>query len=232
MALIDLVNYQSTILTATTEAKSINNSFAAAYWPWVQTLDPSTGQQVFVPASTLIPGVYAFNDTAAEVWNAPAGTTRGVMSTALRAERKLTKTNRDDLYKANVNPIATLSTTGVTVFGQKTLKKKKSATDRINVRRLLIELKIQIGNLAENLVFEQNTTTTRENFLAQVNPLLASIQQRQGLTDFKVIMDETNNTPDVIDNNQLIGAIFLKPTKTAEFISLNFNITSTGADFS
>ena len=232
LSIIDLVNYQSTILTVTTEAKSINNSFAAAYWPWVQTLDPSTGQQVFVPASTLIPGVYAFNDTAAEVWNAPAGTTRGVMSTALRAERKLTKTNRDDLYKANVNPIATLSTTGVTVFGQKTLKKKKSATDRINVRRLLIELKIQIGNLAENLVFEQNTTTTRENFLAQVNPLLASIQQRQGLTDFKVIMDETNNTPDVIDNNQLIGAIFLKPTKTAEFISLNFNITSTGADFS
>ena len=232
MALIDLVNYQSTILTATTEAKSINNSFAAAYWPWVQTLDPSTGQQVFVPASTLIPGVYAFNDAAAEVWNAPAGTTRGVMSTAIRAERKLTKTNRDDLYKANVNPIATLPTTGVTVFGQKTLKKKQSATDRINVRRLLIELKLQIGNLADNLVFEQNTAATRNNFLAQVNPLLSSIQQRQGLTDFKVVMDETNNTPNVIDNNQLVGAIFIKPTKTAEFISLNFNITSTGADFS
>ena len=232
IALIDLVNYQSTILTATTEAKSLNNSFAAAYWPWVQTLDPSTGQQVFVPASTLIPGVYAFNDAVAEVWNAPAGTTRGVMSTAIRAERKLTKTNRDDLYKANVNPIATLPTTGVTVFGQKTLKKKQSATDRINVRRLLIELKLQIGNLADNLVFEQNTAATRNDFLAQVNPLLSSIQQRQGLTDFKVVMDETNNTPNVIDNNQLVGAIFIKPTKTAEFIKLNFNITSTGADFS
>jgi len=232
MALIDLVNYQSTILTATTEAKSINNSYAAAYWPWVQTLDPSTGQQVFVPASTLIPGVYAFNDAAAEVWNAPAGTTRGVMSTAIRAERKLTKSNRDDLYKANVNPLATLPTTGVTVFGQKTLKKKLSATDRINVRRLLIELKLQIGNLADNLVFEQNTAATRNDFLAQVNPLLTSIQQRQGLTDFKVVMDETNNTPNVIDTNQLVGAIFIKPTKTAEFITLNFNITSTGADFS
>ena len=232
MTIVDLVNYQSTILTATTEAKAINNSYAAAYWPWVQTLDPSTGQQVFVPASTLIPGVYAFNDAAAEVWNAPAGTSRGVMSTAIRAERRLTKTNRDDLYKSNVNPIATLPTTGVTVFGQKTLKKKQSATDRINVRRLLIELKTQIGNLAENLVFEQNTATTRNDFLAQVNPLLSSIQQRQGLTDFKVVMDETNNTPNVIDNNQLVGAIFIKPTKTAEFISLNFNITSTGADFS
>ena len=232
LAIIDLEDYQSTLLEVTTEAKTINNSYVAAYWPWVQTSDPSTGQQVFVPASTLIPSVFAFNDGAADVWFAPAGTNRGVMPTVFRAERKLTKTQRDDLYKANVNPLATIPTVGVTVFGQKTLKKKKSATDRINVRRLLIELKTQIGNLAENLVFEQNTTTTRENFLAQVNPLLASIQQRQGLTDFKVIMDETNNTPDVIDNNQLIGAIFLKPTKTAEFISLNFNITSTGADFS
>ena len=232
LAIIDLEDYQSTLLEVTTEAKTINNSYVATYWPWVQTADPSTGQQIFVPASTLIPSVFAFNDGAADVWFAPAGTNRGVMSTVFRAERKLTKTQRDDLYKANVNPLATIPTVGVTVFGQKTLKKKKSATDRINVRRLLIDLKIQIGNLAENLVFEQNTTTTRENFLAQVNPLLASIQQRQGLTDFKVIMDETNNTPDVIDNNQLIGAIFLKPTKTAEFISLNFNITSTGADFS
>ena len=232
LAIIDLEDYQSTLLEVTTEAKTINNSYVAAYWPWVQTADPSTGQQVFVPASTLIPSVFAFNDGAADVWFAPAGTNRGVMPTVFRAERKLTKTQRDDLYKANVNPLATIPTVGVTVFGQKTLKKKKSATDRVNVRRLLIELKIQIGNLAENLVFEQNTTTTRENFLAQVNPLLASIQQRQGLTDFKVVMDETNNTPDVIDNNQLIGAIFLKPTKTAEFISLNFNITSTGADFS
>jgi uncharacterized protein len=232
LAIIDLEDYQSTLLEVTTEAKTINNSYVATYWPWVQTSDPSTGQQVFVPASTLIPSVFAFNDGAADVWFAPAGTNRGVMPTVFRAERKLTKTQRDDLYKANVNPLATIPTVGVTVFGQKTLKKKKSATDRVNVRRLLIELKTQIGNLAENLVFEQNTTTTRENFLAQVNPLLASIQQRQGLTDFKVIMDETNNTPDVIDNNQLIGAIFLKPTKTAEFISLNFNITSTGADFS
>ena len=232
LSIIDLEDYQSTLLEVTTEAKTINNSYAAAYWPWVQTADPSTGQQVFVPASTLIPSVFAFNDGATDVWFAPAGTNRGVMPTVFRAERKLTKTQRDDLYKANVNPLATIPTVGVTVFGQKTLKKKKSATDRINVRRLLIELKIQIGNLAENLVFEQNTNITRENFLAQVNPLLASIQQRQGLTDFKVVMDETNNTPDIIDNNQLIGAIFLKPTKTAEFISLTFNITSTGADFS
>ena len=231
LAIIDLEDYQSQLLEVTTEAKSINSSFAAAYWPWVQTIDPSTSQQVYVPASTLIPSVFAFNDAAAEVWNAPAGTTRGVMSTAIRVEKKLTKTQRDDLYKANVNPLATIPTTGITVFGQKTLKKKKSATDRINVRRLLIELKNQLGNLAENLVFEQNTAALRNDFVSQANDFLSSVQQRQGLTDFRVVMDDSNNTPNVIDNNQLIGAIFIKPTKTAEFITLNFNITSTGATF-
>ena len=231
MAILDLVVYQSPIIPVTVASKAINNSYAATYWPWIQTLDPSTAQQIWVPASTMIPGVYAFNDASAEVWNAPAGTLRGVISNAIRAERKLTKTNRDDLYKANVNPITTSPNTGVTVFGQKTLKKKLSATDRINVRRLLIELKTQIGNMAENLVFEQNTVATRNDFLSQVNPYLSSIQQRQGLIDYKVIMDDTNNTPNVIDNNQLVGAIYIKPTKTAEFITLSFNITPTGATF-
>ena len=179
----------------------------------------------------MIPGIYAFNDSTAEVWNAPAGNSRGVINNAIRAERKLTKTNRDDLYKANVNPITTSPNSGVVVFGQKTMNKKQSATDRVGVRRLLIELKTQIGNLAENLVFEQNTASTRNDFLSQVNPYLSSIQQRQGLIDFKVVMDETNNTSQVIDNNQLIGAIYIKPTKTAEFISLSFNITPTGVTF-
>jgi len=231
LAIIDLEDYQSQLLEVTTEAKSINSSYAATYWPWVQTIDPSTSQQVFVPASTIIPSVFAFNDSVAEVWNAPAGTARGVMSTVIRAEKKLTKSQRDSLYKANVNPLTTLTNTGVTVFGQKTLKKKQSATDRINVRRLLIELKNQLGNLAENLVFEQNTAALRNDFINQANAFLSSVQQRQGLTDFRVVMDDTNNTPNVIDNNQLIGAIFIKPTKTAEFVSLNFNITSTGATF-
>ena len=231
MAIIDLLDYQATLLEVTTEAKSLNSSFAAAYWPWVLTLDPNLATQVFVPASTLIPGVYAFNDSAAEVWFAPAGTTRGTMPIVVRAERKLTKSNRDDLYKANVNPLATFTNTGVTVFGQKTLSKRKSATDRVNVRRLLIELKTQISNLAENLVFEQNTAATRNDFLSQVNPLLTSIQERQGLVDFRVVMDETNNTPTTIDNNQLIGDIFIKPTKSVEFITLNFNITPSGVDF-
>ena len=135
------------------------------------------------------------------------------------------------LYQSNINPIATFPGVGVVVFGQKTLQKKKSALDRVNVRRLLIELKNYISQIADSLVFEQNNLITRNNFLSQVNPYLSSIQQQQGLTDFRVIMDESNNTPNVVDNNQLVGQIYLQPTKTVEFIVLDFNILPTGATF-
>jgi len=231
MTLIDLVGYGSPIIPVTTNALTYDTSYAAAYWPWVATIDPNSGRQVWVPASTLIPGVYAFNDNIAEPWFAPAGINRGRMSTVIRAERYLTQGNRDLLYESNVNSIATFPNTGVTVFGQKTLQKKKSALDRVNVRRLLIELKNYISQVADTLVFEQNNVTTRNNFLAQVNPYLASVQQRQGLTSFSVVMDESNNTPTTIDNNQLIGQIYLQPTKTVEFILLDFNILPTGATF-
>jgi hypothetical protein len=231
MTLLDLVRYGSPIIPVTTNALTYDTSYAAAYWPWVQTIDPNSARQVWIPASTLIPGVYAFNDNISEPWFAPAGTNRGRMSTVIRAERYLTQGNRDLLYENNINSIATFPNTGVTVFGQKTLQKKRSALDRVNVRRLLIELKNYISQVADTLVFEQNTVTTRNNFLSQVNPYLASVQQRQGLTAFKVVMDETNNTPTTIDNNQLIGQIYLQPTKTVEFIILDFNILPTGATF-
>jgi hypothetical protein len=231
MTVLDLAKYNENILPVTTNALTYDTSYAAAYWPWLQTIDPDSGRQVWVPASTMIPGVYAFNDNIAEPWFAPAGINRGRMTTVIRAERSLTQGNRDLLYESNVNSIATFPNTGVTVFGQKTLQKKKSALDRVNVRRLLIELKNYISQVADTLVFEQNTVTTRNNFLSQVNPYLASVQQRQGLTAFKVIMDESNNTPTTIDNNQLIGQIYLQPTKTVEFIILDFNILPTGATF-
>jgi hypothetical protein len=231
MTLLDLVGYNQNILSVTTNALTYDTSYAAAYWPWVQTIDPNSARQVWVPASTLIPGVYAFNDNIAEPWFAPAGINRGRLTTVIRAERYLTQGNRDTLYESNVNSIATFPNTGVTVFGQKTLQKKRSALDRINVRRLLIELKNYISQVADTLVFEQNTVTTRNNFLSQVNPYLASVQQRQGLIAFRVVMDETNNTPTTIDNNQLIGQIYLQPTKTIEFIILDFNILPTGATF-
>jgi hypothetical protein len=231
IAVIDLVKYNQTISTVVQQAGGIDNSYTATYWPWLQTVDPNSGQLVFIPASTFIPGVYAFTDASADPWFAPAGITRGGMGQVVRAERRLTSNNRDTLYEANVNPIATFPQQGVVVFGQKTLQKAASALDRVNVRRLLITLKDFISQIADNLVFEQNTIATRQNFLTQVNPYLESVQQRQGLFAFKVVMDESNNTPDVIDRNELIGQIFLQPTRTAEFIILDFNVLPTGATF-
>jgi hypothetical protein len=231
IAIIDLVGYNSQVNAVINQASGFDSSYAATYWPWLQTIDPNTGEAVWVPASTMIPGVYAFTDASSDPWFAPAGITRGALGQVIRAERKLTAGNRDDIYEANVNPIATFPGSGVTVFGQKTLQKRASALDRVNVRRLLIALKGFIGQVAEGLVFEQNTAATRNNFLSQVNPYLESVQQRQGLYAFKVVMDETNNTADVVDRNELVGQIFLQPTRTAEFIVLDFNVLPTGAVF-
>ena len=228
---MDLENYGSTITATTGTAASVDNSYVAAYWPWLQLADPDSRQLVWSVPSALIPGVYAFNDKSAEAWFAPAGINRGGLGTVTQAERKLTQTNRDDLYTGKVNPIATFPGRGVVVFGQKTLQSQASALDRVNVRRLLIELKSFISQIADNLVFEQNTAATRNNFLGQVNPYLESVQQRQGLYAFKVVMDASNNGPDVVDRNQMVGAIYLQPTKTAEFIYLDFNILPTGATF-
>lgn len=231
LAIVDPAVYGATLLTMTANALNYNSSYAACYAPWLQVTDPNSGQLVWVPASTLIPGVFAYNDNVSETWFAPAGLSRGGLSTVVRPERKLSQANRDTLYEGNVNPIASFPNNGTVVFGQKTLQKKASALDRINVRRLLIELKSYISQISDNLVFEQNSVATRNNFLNEVNPYLSSVQQKQGLYAFKVIMDDTNNTPDVIDRNQLIGQIFLQPTKTAEFILLDFNIMPTGATF-
>ena len=201
------------------------------YWPWLQVIDPDSGKNVWVPASTMMAGVYAYNDSVSEPWFAPAGINRGGLGNVLRPERKLSQGNRDTLYEANVNPIASFPGIGTVVYGQKTLQRQASALDRVNVRRLLISLKGYIGSVAQTLVFEQNTAATRNNFLSVVNPYLESVQQRQGLYAFKVVMDDSNNTPDVIDRNQLVGAIYLQPTKTAEFIILDFNVLPTGATF-
>ena len=228
---VDPVGYGSTTTLAISEATSRNTSYAAMYWPWVQLIDPDSGQRVWVPASTVVGGVYAYNDSVSEPWFAPAGINRGGLGQVIQAERKLPQSSRDTLYEGKINPIATFPGTGVVVYGQKTLQTRPSALDRVNVRRLLIALKSYISQVANTLVFEQNSVATRNNFLAQVNPYLENVQQRQGLYAFKVIMDDSNNTADVIDRTQMIGQIYVQPTKTAEFIYLDFIITPTGATF-
>jgi uncharacterized protein len=227
----DTVQFGASLNQVVTQAAARNSSYAATYWPWIRTIDPDSGNFVWSPASTMIGGVYAFTDASSEPWFAPAGINRGGLSTVITAERKLSQGNRNTLYKGNVNPIATFPGQGVVVYGQKTLQKQASALDRVNVRRLLIALKSYIGQVAQNLVFEQNTAATRNAFLSQVNPYLETVQQRQGLYAYRVVMDDSNNTPDVIDRNQMVGAIYLQPTKTAEFIILDFNVLPTGATF-
>jgi len=231
IALIDTKIYGSTVIGATTAASGQSSNYAATYWPWIQLYNSNLGKSVWCPPSTVMGGVLAFNDQVAQPWFAPAGTNRGGIPNVLRAERRLSQSDRDILYNANVNPLATFPSEGLVVYGQKTLQRRATALDRVNVRRLMIALKAFIGGVSRTLVFEQNSTVTRNRFLSQVNPYLESVVSRQGLYAYKVIMDDSNNTPDVVDRNQLVGQIFIQPTKTAEFIILNFNILPTGATF-
>lgn len=231
ISVVDLVGYNQNITTVTSAATSFDNSYGAAYWPWIQIKSSETGRMNFVPPSVLVPAVYEYNDKIAAEWWAPAGLNRGGLSTALQPERKLSITDRNNLYAAKVNPIAAFTGIGTVIYGQKTLAAKASALDRVNVRRLLISLKRYIRQIGQTLVFEPNTQVTWNKFLNQVNPYLESVQQRQGLYAFQVIMDSTNNTPDQIDRNILVGSIYLQPTRVAEFIQLDFNILPTGATF-
>ena len=231
IAITDTGVYGTAIAQATTNASGQSSNYAATYYPWVQLYSSGLGKVVWCPPSTVIGGVLAFNDSVGAEWFAPAGLNRGGIPSVVRAERRLQQTDRDVLYSGNVNPIATFPGTGTCVWGQKTLQRKPTSLDRVNVRRLLIALKGFIGNVSRTLVFEQNTTVTRNRFLSQVNPYLESVVQRQGLYAYKVVMDDTNNTADVVDRNQLVGQIYIQPTKTAEFIILNFNILPTGATF-
>ena len=227
----DFVPSDGTITDATDQANSIDSNYTATYYPWVKTIDSNTNKLMSVPPSVLLPAVYAANDRLAAEWFAPAGLNRGGITGAVSVLNRLTHSERDTLYENKVNPIAAFPGQGIVAFGQKTLQDKASALDRINVRRLLIVLKKFIASTSRYLVFEQNTAVTRNKFLNTVNPYLEAVQQRQGLYAFRVVMDESNNTPDVIDRNILAGQVFLQPAKTAEFIVIDFNILPTGASF-
>jgi hypothetical protein len=210
----------------------IDSNYVATYYPWVKILDTNTNKIISVPPSVVLPAVYAANDNAAAEWYAPAGLNRGGIPTAVQVLDRVTHGERDTLYEGRVNPIAAFPGQGICVWGQKTLQITPSALDRINVRRLLINLKKFIASSSNYLVFEQNVASTRNRFLNIVNPYLESVQQRNGIYAFQVKMDAENNTPDLIDRNILYGQIYIQPTRTAEFIILDFNILPTGAQFS
>jgi Phage tail sheath protein subtilisin-like domain/Phage tail sheath C-terminal domain len=228
---MDANGLEDNISTATSATEGFDSNYAATYYPWVKILDSDRNKPIWVPPSVVLPGVIAFNDRVSAEWFAPAGLNRGGLTEVVEVRSRLTQSERDTLYEARINPIAVFPSTGVCVWGQKTLQGRPSALDRINVRRLLIAAKKFIASSTRYLVFEQNTSQTRTRFLNIVTPYLESIQQRQGIYAFRVIMDESNNTPDIIDRNILYGQLFLQPAKTAEFIILDFNIQSTGAAF-
>ena len=230
IAIVDPTPHGASIASAVDEANDYNSSYAAMYWPWVQVTDNQLGTNRWVPPSVVMPGIMAYSDEVAAEWYAPAGLNRGGI-VAHKAERNLTHKNRDTLYNGRINPIATFPGVGVCAWGQKTLQKRASALDRINVRRLLINLKKFIASTSKYLVFENNTNATRNKFLATVVPYMESVQANQGLYAFRVVMDTTNNTPDVIDRNIMKGDIFIQPARAAEFIVVDFNIMPTGATF-
>jgi hypothetical protein len=235
--IMDNVTFPSTnqsvglIDAAVSNVATIDSNYVGTYYPWVKILDTNTNKIVSVPPSVVLPAVYAANDKASAEWFAPAGLNRGGIPQAVQTLDRLTHAERDTLYEGRVNPIAAFPGQGICVWGQKTLQVESSALDRINVRRLLINLKKYIASTSKYLVFEQNVAATRNRFLSIVNPYLENVQQRSGLFAFQVKMDDTNNTPDIVDRNILYGQIYLQPTKTAEFIVLDFNLLPTGATF-
>ena len=229
--IMDAAAYGDAISTVKNTIKTLDTNYAGTYFPWVKIVDRDTSRPVWVPPSVVLPGVISYTDQIAHEWFAPAGLNRGGLTSVLEAKTRLTHAERDDLYENRINPIASFPGQGVVVFGQKTLQSKPSALDRINVRRLLIALRKFIASASRYLVFEQNTTATRNRFLNVVNPYLETVQQNSGLSAFRVVMDDSNNTPDVVDRNQLLGQIFIQPTRTAEFIVLDFVVQPTGATF-
>jgi len=217
--------------------RGINSSYACAYYPWVQINDTINGATLFAPPSVVALGVLSYSERNSELWFAPAGFTRGGLSEGsagipvIGVKEKLTSEDRDKLYEANINPIGTFPAQGIVIFGQKTLQVTPSALDRINVRRLLIFLKKEVSKMAATVLFDQNVKVTWNRFLGKVKPFLESAQTRLGLTDFKVVLDETTTTPELIDRNVMYAKIFLKPAKAIEFIAIDFVITDSGASF-
>ena len=219
------------------QQRGLNTSYGCAYYPWIQARDSESGKILWVPPSVAAIGTFSSAQKNSELWFAPAGFTRGGLTEGsagipvVNVRQRLTSKQRDDLYEVNINPIASFPAEGIVIFGQKTLQTTPSALDRVNVRRLMVFVKKEISRIASRLLFDQNVETTWDRFTGQVNPFLDSIKARLGLADYKVILDESTTTPDLVDRNILYAKIFLKPARAIEFIAIDFVITSTGASF-
>lgn len=211
---------------------AFNSSYAALYYPWIEISDPLTGKSKLVPPTGAVAGCIARSDQKTDVWYAPAGIDRGRVFGALSLAYKTSRGERDALYSEGINVIASFPDTGISIWGQKTLQSQSSALDRINVRRLMMYVEEAISQSARFVVFEPNNSQTWRALVRLITPFLQSIKSKGGFYDYRVQCDEETNTPQMIDQNQMVCRVFVKPTKTAEFVELNFVLTATGADFS
>jgi len=212
------------------DTADIDSSYACTYYPWIQMRDNQNNVNVYLPPTGEVVKAIAFTDNAKFPWFAPAGLQRGVTD-AIKSKYKMSLEGRDILYNGRINPMADFADAGTAIFGQKTLQEKESALDRINVRRLLLQVEVLISNIATRLLFEQNDQATIDQFLQKANPILDTIRRERGLQDFRIVMDDSNNTPESKDRNELYGEIYLKPTRAVEFIGLTFTLTPSGASF-
>jgi len=217
--------------------RKINTSYGCTFYPWVQTRDENNGQLVWIPPSVAMMGVLASSERKSQLWFAPAGFNRGGLTDGAagidvtNVTEKLTSRERDILYDANINPIASFPSTGIVVFGQKTLQERQSALDRINVRRLVIFLKKEISRISTKILFEQNVQATWNRFTGLVEPFLANVKSNFGISDYRLILDESTTTPDLIDQNILYAKIMVKPARAIEYIAIDFVVANTGASF-
>jgi hypothetical protein len=209
---------------------NIDSSYSATYFSYIQKRDDINNVNVWLPPTGEVVKSMAYTDNVKFPWFAPAGLQRGVID-ARKSKYKLSQSARDIIYKGRINPIVDHIDVGTAIFGQKTLQVRESALDRINVRRLLLQIKVLISNIAVRILFEQNDQTTIDEFLGKANPVLDTIKRERGLEDFRIKMDDSNNTPESRDRNELYGEIYLKPTKAVEYIGINFTITPSGASF-
>ena len=210
--------------------RALDSSFAAAYFPDVTVTDPNTNTLIQVPPSVAVLGAYSLNDRVAHPWFAPAGFARGALNAVEMASVRLNRTNLDDLYEADINPITAFPGTGVTIWGQKTLQSANSALDRINVRRLLINVRRKVKNVANTLLFEPNREETLEKFTSLVNPILQRVQEQSGIDRYKAVIDTSTTTQADVENNTIRGKIYLQPTRSVEFVALDFVVTNAGSN--
>jgi hypothetical protein len=217
--------------------RGLNSSYGCTFYPWLRARDTLNGSHIWLPPSVAALGTFSSSQRKTQVWFAPAGFNRGGLTEGsagipvIDVAHQLRRKDRDDLYSANINPIAKFPAEGIVIFGQKTLQVTPSALDRINVRRLMIFVKKRISQMANQILFDPNIQVTWDRFTARVNPFLSSVKANFGLSDFKVVLDSTTTTPDLVDRNIMYAQIFLKPTRAIEYIAIDFNITRTGAAF-